>query len=103
MNKEDILEKLRNLNNTGKQIKGKIKGTDEKEIKGIIIDEVSQMSGDNKYVIQKIDGGNKTFYRSGYYTFDSNFERLYFGESSPIMMESDFLFLINKAKQKGWL
>ena len=102
MSKDRILKKLRELRNKGKKISGKIKGTKKREIKGIK-DEVSQLVGENKYVIQKIKlskGG--TGFRIGYYTCDSKYKKLYYGGYSPIMKIYDFSALLNKAKEKGW-
>ena len=100
----DVEKRLSNLNNIGKDIIGKVKGTGQKEIKGTIIDEVSHMADkENKYVIQKLRLGDENIsYRIGYYTFDSNKTRLYYGESSPIIDSETFNILINKAKKKGW-
>ena len=73
-NMEEIEKRLIELDNIGKDIVGKIKGTNEKERKGTIIDEVSHMAdNENKYVIQKLRiGGEKIAYRIGYYTYDFN-------------------------------
>ena len=105
MSKDEIVKRLKELDNTGKPIVGEIKGTVEKEVKGIIIDEVSHVvDEENKYVIQQIyywDGEIR--YRFGYYTFDANHVGLRYGESSPIMMSSDFSNLIRKAEEKGWI
>ena len=103
MNKETIIERLENLNNIGKEISGKVKGTQIKESNGKIIDEVSHLVDENKYVIQKIKIGNTISYRIGYYTCDANYTKLYYGESSPIMKRSDFEKLIDKGKEKGWI
>lgn len=104
MSREEIVKRLKELNNIDKEIKGKIKGTDEKEVKGIIKDEISHIVSDNKYVIQRIEIKNNDIgYRFGYYTFDANYKRLYYGESSPIMKDTDFSILLNKAIEKGWI
>ena len=104
MGKKDILDRLRNLDNTGKTITGKIKGSDRRESKGKIEDEVFLMVDDNRYVIQKVKlKGGVTGFRIGYYTCDANYIKLYYGGYSPIMNKSDFTILINKAKDKGWL
>jgi len=104
MNKEDCIEKLKLLSNIGKKINGKIKGTDIDEIKGIILDEVSHLIDENKYVIQKIETKEGYIgFRIGYYTCDSNYTGLYYGGYSPIMKENDFKILINKAKEKKWI
>ena len=104
MKKEECIEKLKTLVNIRKTIRGKIKGEDIREIKGEIIDEVSHIVGENKYVIQKVklikDGIG---FRIGYYTCDAKYTKLYYGGYSPIMKESDFLILQKKAKKKGWI
>ena len=102
--KAEIEKRLIELNNIGKDIIGKVKGTDQKEVKGTIIDEVSHMTdNENKYVIQKLElSDNNISYRIGYYTYDSNKTRLYYGESSPIIDSETFVILVNKAKDKGW-
>lgn len=102
--KEECLKKLRELDNRGKTITAKVKGTnDEKEI-GVIDDLVYQMAGENRYEIQRIKlrkGGIE--YRICYYTCDANDTHPHFAQYAPIMNESDFSELINKAKEKGWL
>ena len=104
MNKEECLKRLEELNNKGKKIRGKIKGTDRREIKGEIDDEVFRMVDENRYVIQKVElGMGKTGFRIGYYTCDADYNKLYYGGYSPIMKQSDFLKLLNEAKKKGWL
>lgn len=105
MKKEEICKRLEELNNIGKPIIGEIKGTEEQEIKGIIIDEVSHMvNNENKYVIQQISfGEGEIGYRIGYYTYDANYKKLYYGGKCPIMNEPNFTILINEAKKKGWL
>jgi len=104
MSKEEILKRLENLSNVGKPIKGEIKGTRSKEIKGIIEDEVFHIVGENKYVIQKIKKSyNNLSLRFGYYTCDANYKQLRYGQSSIIMNKEDFSTLINKAKEKGWI
>ena len=104
MSKDEIIKKLRNLDNKGKNVVAGIKGTKKRKSMGVIVDEASHMVDENKYVIQKIKltkGGTK--FRIAYYTCDANDTRLYYGRSSPIMKASDFSILINKAKKRGWL
>jgi uncharacterized protein YkuJ len=104
MSKDEILKRLEKLNNIGKTISGEIKGTNSKENKGVILDEVYHIVDDNRYVIQKVQKkDNAIGFRFGYYTCDANYKQLRYGESSPIMSASDFSILINKAKEKGWI
>lgn len=105
MKKEEICRRLEQLNNIGKPIIGKIKGTEDEKVKGIIIDEISHVvDNENKYVIQQFSfGEGEIGYRIGYYTYDAKKSELRYGESSPIMEESDFIILTNKAREKGWL
>jgi hypothetical protein len=104
MSKDEILKRLKKLNNIGKTISGEIKGTTRKENKGKIEDEIAHIVDENKYVIQKIKRSDNTIgFRFGYYTCDAKYTQLRYGESSPILSESDFKVLMNKAKEKGWI
>jgi hypothetical protein len=91
------------MSKKGKEIYGKKKGSNQKEFKGKILDEVFNMVDENRYVIQQLDlGGGKKGFRIGYYTCDVNFKRLYYGGYSPIMKDTDFKKLLDEAKKKGW-
>lgn len=103
MSKEECIKKLRELNNMGKPVTPTLKGTNKEEEIGVIEDLVSQMVDENRYEIQRIKlhkGG--IAYRICYYTCDADYKRLDYGGKCPIINESDFAILLNKAKKKGW-
>ena len=105
MKKEECIKKLEALDNIGKSVDKEIRGNNKKkEVIGEIEDLVSHIVDENRYEIQKIklNKGGRVF-RITYYICNANYSGLKFGKSAPIMKESDFTILIDKARRKGWL
>lgn len=102
-----IREGLDKLNNIDKPVEAKNKATGKKSSLGKIKDEVRFNDGENLHVIQQIEllkpkDGEKFAYRCGYYTYDKNGKKRYWGGAPSILKGSEFAELYSKAIQKGW-
>lgn len=74
---------------------------------GKIVDEVRFNEGENLHVIQQIEllvlkDGEKFVYRCGYYTYDKNGKKRYWGGAPSILIGRDFAGLYSMALKKGW-
>ena len=92
-----------------KPIKFKTKGTGESWDVGVVEDEVYVIVNDYKHMIQKIRftegkgwGDNQFAYRTGYYTFQYNTNKIKWGQFTQFLTESEYKELLGKAKAKGW-
>jgi len=104
-------EQFKRLESTtiGKTVTHKNKGGSGHQVVGTVVDEVYIIVSDYKHLIQKIAftpgnewGGNMFAYRAGYYTFDAKMKKPTWGQYTPVLTESQYRELLQKARQKGW-
>lgn len=105
----DQLKWLEGATRIGKMVRHKNKGGPGHQAVGKVVDEVYIIVNDYKQMIQQIEfapgsewGGNRYAYRAGYYTYDANMKKRTWGQYTPVLTESQYRELLQKAKQKGW-
>lgn len=103
-------EKLDTYTGLNKKVFFKDKHTDKRFAVGKVVDEVSVLSFNYKYVFQKVElapgmtwDGSRYAYRDGYYTWDAKMEKVLWGQYHPLPSEKEKRSLLRKAKNKGWL
>jgi hypothetical protein len=105
----DQAKELDSYTGLNKPVEFKNKYEPGKVLLGKIIDEVGFISFDYKYVIQKIElapniswDGSRYAYRSGYYTFDGNLRKVFWGQYHACLSEREYEQLLALARAKGW-
>ena len=109
MHKEKII-RLEKMSGIGKVVTFRRKSVPGQADRiGIIEDEVYFMVNDYKHMIQRIKfaenvswDGSQYGYRTGYYTYDKNMERIRWGQFTQFLTEKEYRELLSKAKAKGW-
>ncbi len=101
--------KLESYTGLNKIVTFKNKYAAGKVLLGTVEDEVSLISFDYKYVVQKIRlapniawDGSQYAYRSGYYTFDGNMQKVLWGQYHSCLSEREYEQLLALARAKGW-
>ena len=102
-------EKLNSYSGLDRKVIFKDKHTTKPFVVGRVVDEVSVLSFNYKYVFQKIElapgvtwDDSIYAYRDGYYTWDAKMIRVVWGQFHALPSEKEKRELLRKANEKGW-
>ena len=102
-------EKLDSYTGLNKKVVFKDKHTGKRFVVGKIVDEVSVLSFNYKYVYQKIElapdmtwDGSRYAYRDGYYTWDAKMVKVVWGQFHALPSEKEKRGLLKSAYSRGW-
>jgi hypothetical protein len=106
---EDDRQRLEAQSMKGEKVTFKRKGTGEIWNVGEVVGEVYVIVNDYKHMIQQIQftegegwGDNRFAYRTGYYTFQYDTNRIKWGQFTQFLTQSEYKELLGKARAKGW-
>ena len=106
---QNMLARLEKASMIGKAVYFKNKATGDRELWGIVEDEVYIMVSDYKHMIQKfrfaegVSNDDSAYgYRTGYYTLDKHGGKIKWGQFTQSLTEREYRELLGKAQAKGW-
>lgn len=102
-------DKLNSYTGLNKNVKFKNKNKNGQFLFGKVVDEVSLISFDYKYVLQRIELAPSIAWdscryacRIGYYTWDRKMKKVVWGQYHALPSETEMQELLTKMRAKGW-